>query len=401
MQTTTGVFPDIDWRRLTELNVERTKRLMSEEGVTALLVATIDNWRYLTGLPLYYCVQWFTANYAILTTEREFPLLMPIEGPTSQMKALAPWFTDIVPLPRAGATDAVSPAVRGPWIDVIADVLSNLGQTKGRIALDPGLPFYLKDGIVSALPHAVFLPGGDLLRKARLIKNREEIKAIRAACAIDEIAMDRALRAAKEGRTELQIAGVVDRVFRSYGAENSGANPFVGAGDHPFLGYLTPSSKQLRHGELVRVDIGCAYGGYYSDFSRSIAVGRPDSEMEHVYEVVEAGLRRTSAAVRPGMMNYELHTLCDSTMRELSNGRYGLDWWFLGHGLGVGIHEDPMIGSKGSVEEFRLEEGMYFCLEPSITLPGKGMIGLEDDMVVTRDGVEVLTRTEFSLCPTP
>jgi Xaa-Pro aminopeptidase len=397
MQVTTGISPNIDWKRLTELNVARTQRLMEGEGIDAVLVATIDNWRYLTGLPLYYCLQWFVSNFAILTRGTAFPLLMPLEGPVGQMKALAPWFVDFVPLPRAGASDAVSPAVPGPWIETIAGALRTLRQASGTIALDPGLPFYLKDGLVKALPHATFVSAGDLLRKARLIKNEEEIKAIRAACAIDEVAMDRALRAVEEGRTEVEIAGVVDYVFRSYGAESSTANPFVGAGDHPFLGYLTPSNKVIRHGELVRVDIGCAYGGYYSDFSRSVAVGRPDRETERVYEIVKEGLCRASAAIRPGVMNYDLFTVCDQTMREMSSGRYGIDWWFLGHGLGVGIHEDPMIGKRGSVEEFALEEGMYFCLEPCITIPGKGMIGLEDDMVVTKDGVEILTRTEFSL----
>ena len=397
MQVTSGVSPSIDWKRMTELNVERTKHLMAEAGIDGLLVATIDNWRYLTGLPLYYCIQWFVSNFAVLTQKMAFPLLMPLEGPVRQMKTLAPWFTDVVPLPRAGASDALSPAIPGPWIDAISGVLRNLHLASGTIALDPGLPFYLKDGLARTLPHAAFVPGGDLLRKARLIKNGEEIKAIRAACAIDEIAMDRGLRAVKEGKTELEIAGIVDYVFRSYGAESSAANPFVGAGDHPFLGYLTPSNKVIRNGELVRIDIGCAYGGYYSDFSRSVAVGRPDREMERVYEIVKEGLCRASAAVRPGVMNHDLYIVCDQTMREMSDGRYGIDWWFLGHGLGVGIHEDPMIGREGSVEEFALEEGMYFCLEPCITLPGKGMIGLEDDMVVTSDGVEILTRTEFCL----
>ena len=397
MQVTNGVTTNIDWKRLTELNVHRTKSLMEEQNIDALLVATIDNWRYLTGLPLYYCIQWFVANFAVLTKEMDFPLLMPLEGPVGQMRTLAPWFTDVVPLPRAGASDAISPAIPGPWIDTIAGVLRDLHQLSGTIALDPGLPFYIKDGLEKALPNANFISGGDLLRKARLVKNEEEQKAIRQACVIDEIAMDRALRAVEDGKTELEITGIVDYTFRKYGAENSAANPFVGAGVYPYLGYLTPSNKVIRNGELVRIDIGCAYGGYYSDFSRSVSVGRPDAETERVYEVVRAGLQKATAAVKPGIMNYDLFTVCDETMRETSNGDYGIGWWFLGHGVGVGIHEDPMIGKEGSVEAFRLEEGMYICLEPCVTVPEKGMIGLEDDMIVTSDGVEVLTRTEFSL----
>jgi len=400
MQVTNGVTPDIDWKRLTQLNVDRTKTLMEELDIDVVLVAAIDNWRYLTGLPLYYCIQWFVSNFAVLTKEMAFPLLMPLEGPTAQMKTLAPWFDDVVPLPRAGASDAITPAVPGPWIETIAGVLSGFGQASRVVALDPALPFYIKDGLESALPHMELISAGELLRKARLIKNEEEIKAIRSACVIDEIAMDRALRAVEDGRTELEITGIIDYNFRKHGAESSSANPFVGAGVYPQLGYLTPSNKVIRHGELVRIDIGCAYAGYYSDFSRSVSVGEPDAETKHIYEIVKAGLEEASAAVRPGIMNYDLFSVCDEAMREASDGQYGMDWWFLGHGLGLGIHEDPMIGKEGSVEAFPLEAGMYFCLEPCITVPGRGMVGLEDDMIVTSDGVEILTRTEFCLTMT-
>jgi len=400
MQVTNGVTPDIDWKSLTQLNVQRTKALMEELDIDLVLVGAIDNWRYLTGLPLYYCIQWFVSNFAVLAREMTFPLLMPLEGPIAQMTKLAPWFDNVVPLPRAGASDAVTPAVPGPWIETIAGVLSGFGQSSHVVALDPALPFYIKDGLENALPRMEFVSAGELLRKARLIKNEEEIKAIRAACVIDEIAMDRALRAVEDGRTELEIAGIIDYNFRRHGAESSSANPFVGAGVYPQLGYLTPSNKVIRHGELVRIDIGCAYGGYYSDFSRSVSVGEPDAETKYIYDIVKTGLERASMAVRPGIMNYDLFTVCDKAMREASDGQYGMEWWFLGHGLGVGIHEDPMIGKEGSVEAFLLEEGMYFCLEPCITIPGRGMVGLEDDMIVTSDGVEILTRTGFCLTMT-
>lgn len=386
----------IDWKRLVELNVERVKGEMQKEGVQALFVSTYDNWRYLTGLPVHFCLGMFLTNLSILTHDIDFPTLLPLGDMSAFLDTVAPWFKDIRLLPFEGTREARQPLGAGLWMEIIANTFKDLKVDGGKIAFDPGTPFCWKDELVRKLPQAEIVDAGNILRRARLIKNEEEQKAIRKACIIGEIGIQAGLAAVEAGKTEAEVAAVVEYHFRAHGGETPLATPFVIAGDYPSLGLLGPTHKVIRQGNLVRVDSGCSYGGYFSDFSRSVSVGKPDDEVKRVYEAVYEGLMAGVAAAKPGVKNTDLHRVINDTIKKLSNNRYELGW-FVGHGLGVGIHEDPMIGAAGTIEEFVMQPGMYFCMEPAVVVKGKGMIGLEDDYLITGDGVEVLTHTEFHL----
>jgi Xaa-Pro aminopeptidase len=386
----------IDWKRLVELNVSRVKAEMEKEGVKALLACTIDNWRYLTGLPVPVSLAYYTANLAVLSLDVDFPVLLPLGDVVGYVGTIAPWFTDVRLVPFEGTREARQPLGAGTWMKIIADTFNDLNMSDKKIAFDPATPFCWKDELRNRLPRAEIVDGGNILRRARLIKNEEEQKAIRRACVIGEIGIQAGLEAVEAGRTEVEVAAVVEYTFRAHGGEAPIAVPFVMAGDYPALGLLGPTHKVIRQGDLVRVDSGCSYGGYFSDFSRSVFVGDPDDEVKNAYEAVREALMAGAKAVKPGVKNTDLHRVINDTLKKASQNRYELGW-FVGHGLGVGIHEDPMIGRKGTVEEFVMQPGMYFCMEPAIVVKGMGMIGLEDDYLVTEDGVEILTHTEFHL----
>jgi len=386
----------IDWKRLIELTVKRLKDEMSTEEIDALFVSTYDNWRYLTGLPVHFSSGMFFTNLSILTVDIDFPTLLPLGDLATFLDTVAPWFKDIRPLPFEGTREARQPLGAGLWMDIIANTLKDLGVDGGRIAFDPGTPFCWKDELSKKLPQAEIVDAGNILRRARLIKNEEEQKAIRRACIIGEIGIQAGLEAVQAGKTEAEVAAVVEYNFRAHGGETPIATPFVIAGDYPSLGLLGPTHKVIRQGNLVRVDSGCSYGGYFSDFSRSVFVGEPDDEVKSAYEAVYEGLMAGVAAAKPGVKNTDLHRVINDTIKRLSSNQYELGW-FVGHGLGVGVHEDPMIGAAGTIEEFVMQPGMYFCMEPAVVVKGKGMIGLEDDYLITEDGVETLTHTEFHL----
>jgi len=229
-----------------------------------------------------------------------------------------------------------------------------------------------------------------------VIKNEEEQKAIRIACRIGMIGVEAGLAAVAAGKTETEIAGVVEYSFRVHGGEYPHSTPFVVSGPPSDLGLLGATHRVIRNGDLVRIDCGCSYSGYLSDYSRTISVGRPDGETKEAYDACLLALQAGAGAAGPGVRNTDLHKAIDDALQKESRGRYQLGW-FVGHGLGTGLHEDPMIGRSGVVEEFEMEPGMYFCLEPAIVVQGRGMIGLEDDYFITEDGVETLTHTEFCL----
>jgi Xaa-Pro aminopeptidase len=386
----------IDWKALVELNCQRLREGMREAGVEALITSTVDNWRYITGIPIRQSMAYTTTNLTLLAQEREFPILLPLGDVMGNIRNMAPWFEDIRPLPFEGAREPQQPLGAGVWMQIVVQALKELKLESRKVALDPATPFCWKDELATKLPRLGIVDGGDILRHARVIKNKEEQKAIRMACVIGEIGVQAGLDAVDAGRTEAEIAAIVEHEFRAHGAEGGLSTPFVMAGDYPRVGRLCPTQKVVRHGDLVRIDSGCSYGGYFSDLSRTVFVGSGDKEVSDAYTCVYEALMAGARLAKPGTRNTDLHEVINDTLQRLSGKRYELGW-FVGHGLGVGIHEDPMIGRRGRVEEFAMQPGMYFCLEPCVVVPGKGMIGLEDDYLITEDGAEVLTRTEFHL----
>lgn len=369
---------------------------MEKEGVAALIACTNDNWRYLTGLPTLFSMAYFTVNLCLVLKSAEYPILLPLADLAGDVQAVAPWFTDVHPLPFGGTGEPQQPVGTGVWMSTISSLLTRQRIGRKRIALDPGMPFCWKDELAKRIPGAELVDGGGILRRARLVKNPQEQKAIRRACVIGEIGLQEGLKAVRPGRTEARVAAVVEYYFRANGGEYPHSTPFVVAGDHPSPGLLGATNAVIRHGQLVRIDAGCSYGGYLSDFSRSIYVGEPDDDVRMAYDAVRGALLAGAEAAQPGVTNTQLHQVMDSALKKLSRRRYGLGW-FSGHGLGVGLHEVPMIGRQGTVEEVVMQQGMYFCLEPAIVVKGRGMIGLEDDYLMTEDGVETLTHTEFGL----
>jgi Xaa-Pro aminopeptidase len=161
----------------------------------------------------------------------------------------------------------------------------------------------------------------------------------------------------------------------------------------------------MRAGDLVVLDFGGVYGGYCVDLTRTVALGTPDSEMVRVYGAVLEAQKAAIAAVKPGVRAGDI----DAAARE-TLGRHQLAEAFghsTGHGLGVEIHETPRIGPRreatGSAPappDVAIEPGMVFTIEPGAYLPGWGGVRIEDDVLVTSDGVEVLTSVPASLTHT-
>src|SRR3990170_906289 len=351
----------VDARRLAELNAARLRELMIEEKFDAILVMAPDNWRYLTGLPVHHCLYFAFVNAALLHRDAPLPTLFAFDFYCAGMKYSAPWFEDFVELPMQGTREALQPMGINKWPQIIATKIRQLGLAGARIGADLGIPYGLKDGLQRELRGTEFLDCSEVLRKARQVKNEEEIKALRNACIIAEIAMEDAFRVIREGISELEIAAEVERSFRVHGAEYPVFPPLVMSGLHPLIGYTNPSSKTVRPGELVRLDIGCCYGGYNSCFARTVLVGSADQAVTEAYEAVQASLQAGVAAARPGFTNVKIHQILAETLRDQSKGKYSLGWYG-GHGVGTGIHEDPMIGDAQSVEEITLEPGMCLAI---------------------------------------
>ncbi|WBX85598.1 M24 family metallopeptidase [Sphingosinicella microcystinivorans] len=386
----------IDDKAMIELTAARVKGLMARDGMDALVVISPDSFRYLTGLPMIHSLYMASVNAAILHGGADLPAILGFEGFGSKMQARAPWFNDVADLPFQGTGEGMQPFVLGSWPDIFATKIRDLKLDEAVIAVDPTMPYALKEGIAAKLPNCRLVDAGKLLREARMVKNAEEIKALRSACLLSEIAIEAGIDVVRAGADERAIAAAIEYSFRINGAENPGFTPLIMSGMHALTPYSNPSQKVVRNGELVRIDIGCCSHGYNSCFGRTVVVGNPHPDVLVAYEAVKAAILAGIAAVGPGTTNVAVHAAMADAMKESSAGRHLLADYG-GHGLGTGLHEDPMIGAEGTVEKIVLEAGMCIALEPSIILPDHGWLGVEDNVVVSENGCEVLTRTAFDL----
>jgi Xaa-Pro aminopeptidase len=159
----------------------------------------------------------------------------------------------------------------------------------------------------------------------------------------------------------------------------------VGSGPRSAAVNAPPTGRVLERGDMVRLDIIGTKNRYHSDVARTAVVGEPTSEQQHVYELLHGVHRRCLDALRPGALTSDVYAIYRSAMDEARLPPYH----FVGHGLGITLHEDPFVNALASIP---LEEGMVLCIEPLTLLEGRFGVQIEDEVLITRDGYEPFTR---------
>ena len=249
------------------------------------------------------------------------------------------------------------------------------------------------------------VPTDAVVEQLRIIKDAHEIDMLRrGARLLSPVAVD-IIGDVKPGMKEQELAAKIDWRIKSAGFERCSFETIVASGPNSALPHAHPGERVLREGDLVVLDFGGVYGGYCVDLTRTVALGEPDPEMARVYKAVLEAQRAAIEAVKPGVHAGDIDAAARVTL-----ARHGLAEAFghsTGHGLGVEIHETPRIGPRREAaggapapRDEAIEPGMVFTIEPGAYLPGWGGVRIEDDVLVTSDGVEVLTNVPTSLTQT-
>lgn len=231
-----------------------------------------------------------------------------------------------------------------------------------------------------------------LLLKLRSVKTGEELEIIRKAANIADKAMGKALKKLEKGITEVEMAAFATYTMETRGAEGTSFEPFVMSGENAWLPQRISTEKKLKEGELVVFDMGAIYKGYCSDLTRTFCLGEATSKQKQIFGVAYEAQRKAIEAIKPGKKAGDI----DARARKLISDR-GFGEYFphlTGHGVGIDIHEYPIL-DKGI--ETILEPNMVTTVEPGIYLPGVGAARVEDMVLITEDGSEVLTKTERNL----
>ena len=235
-------------------------------------------------------------------------------------------------------------------------------------------------------------PLGGLVEKLREIKDKDEIACIREAVWYAEKSFEVLKATLQPEKTEKQVADELEHQYRLFGARDRGFPTIVGVGPRAALPHAMPGNTKIGESDFVLIDWGADARMYKSDLTRVLVTGKISAKLKRIHEVVLEAQTRAIAAMRPGAMSDDIDRKARSVIEKAGFGpRFGHG---LGHGLGMFIHETPRLAVNNPVP---LKAGMVITVEPGIYLPGWGGVRIEDDILITRDGHEVLTSVPRSL----
>jgi Xaa-Pro aminopeptidase len=230
------------------------------------------------------------------------------------------------------------------------------------------------------------------IESLRVVKSAAEIATIQTSVQVNSAALEQALRHFKATMTEVDLAAEIEYRMRLLGADSAAFETIVASGERTALPHARPMDHPIRADELLLIDMGANVAGYASDMTRTFAVGKLDTKKRRLYRAVLESQLAAVHAVRPGVTCASV----DGAARKVLRG-FGMEKLFIhstGHGLGLEIHERPRIGRK---EATKLETGMVITIEPGVYQRGSGGVRIEDTVVVTASGCQILTPTPKEL----
>jgi len=346
---------------MTTPRLQALTEQVAERELDALLVSNIVNVRWLTG---------FTGSNAVA-----------VAGPDTRR-----FVTDFRYLTQA-AEQIDAAWEREVATDLLQRVADGIGEEPLRLGFDDeDLSVRLHGKLADALPDNVQLvAAGGIVQGLRAVKDAAEIDAIRAAAQLADAALEEVLTGGLVGRTEREIALEIEIAIRRR-AEGVSFSPIVAAAEHGALPHAEPRDVPIRSNTLVVIDWGARLGGYASDCTRTFATGELDPRDREIYELVLCAQQAALTAIRPGPTGREVDAIARAIIDEGGHGEHFGHG--LGHGVGLEVHEGPRLSKQGNDV---LAAGNIVTVEPGVYVPGAVGVRIEDLVLVTEDGGEVLS----------
>jgi Xaa-Pro aminopeptidase len=353
-----------------EARRSRAKQRIGESGADAALITSGPNVRYLSGL--------VSSNAAVL---------LPADGPAVL------------------ATDSrYAETARRECPDLELVVERQLEPALARLAVMRGyqrLAFEAQemtverhDALAGLADGPELVPLGHVIEDLRMIKDETELDLLARACAITAEAFAAVVGKIEPGRTERSLAVLLERAMIDCGADGVAFDTIVASGPNGAIPHHSPGERRFQRGDLITIDCGAQYGGYHADMTRTVALGEPDGWQRGIYDLVAAAQRAGVAAATPGA---EVAAV-DASARDLIAAAGHADHFGhgLGHGVGLEVHEAPMMGPS---RPGTLVDRVPITVEPGVYVPGKGGVRIEDTLVVRSlaGAAQILTTTPREL----
>lgn len=229
----------------------------------------------------------------------------------------------------------------------------------------------------------VLSPQSELVEKTRIIKDENEIAAIKRSVQLNEYVFQKAYKKIKPGMSEIELALMIESTMRKNGASKPSFDTIVASGSNSALPHAVPTMSPIEKNSPLTIDMGLILDGYCSDMTRSFCVGKADKKYKKIHAIVRKAQLAGMKAVKAGVRGCDVDKAARDVIKNAGYGKYF--GHSLGHGVGLAVHEDPRVSPMGKK---KLKEGMIITIEPGIYLPGWGGIRLENMGVVRKNGFE-------------
>jgi Xaa-Pro aminopeptidase len=350
---------------------ERARQKIAEVGADAVLITSGPNVRYLTGLASSNAAILLPAQgTAVLATDSRYALAAQRDCP--DLELILERFIE----PRLAA-EMTSRA----WHTVAFEAHEVTVERHGELAAKA-------EGVK-------FVPFGRKIEELRTAKDPSELELLATACRISAQAVADVFAHIRPGLTERQLAAALDRRMVDLGAERPAFDTIVASGPNGAIPHHAPTDRPMRRGDLITMDFGALYGGYHADMTRTVALGEPAGWQREIYELVAAAQRSGIEAAHPGADVADVDAAARDMIRDAGHGEHFGHG--LGHGVGLEVHEAPMIGYARTG---KLADRVPITVEPGVYLPGRGGVRIEDVLVVGAGGTglaQILTTTTREL----
>jgi Xaa-Pro dipeptidase len=362
--------------------IEKARRLMAERRIDALMLTGGTSLVYYSG------IRWGLS-------ERLFAMVLPVKGDALYV---SPAFEE----DRAREQIALGPL--GHSADVrtwqehedpylrIAQGLKDRGVSSGVLGIEETVRFVFSDGVSKAAPTVKIASGTPVSAGCRTIKDAHELALMRLASQVTLKAYEAAWKALKDGMTQNDFASLVSQAHRKLGFEGGAG---VQVGEYSALPHGSITPQVVREGSILLIDGGCSVEGYSSDISRTFVLGKPTDKMKQVFDIEYQAQSAALQAAKPGV---PCEAVDAAARKVIVDAGYGPDYKYfthrVGHGMGMDGHEWPYL-VKGNT--LPLAPGMTFSDEPGIYIRGEFGVRIEDDMVITENGAELMTPQSPSL----
>jgi len=345
--------------------INRIRQKISANGLDALFVSQSDNRRYLSGFTGSDGYLFITQSEAILATDFRY---------VEQAQAQAPEFHIFQ------TQGAIS-----KWFNELTS--SYIAKRIGFDASDMSFSTYLS--ITADIQVKELIPTEGLVESMRAIKENDELAFIVKAVEVCDAAFEKVSSDMREGMTEAEVAWQLEKTMREDGSGVLPFNIIVASGPNSAKPHHQPTDRPIANGEPVIIDMGASIGGYTSDLSRTICLGKRERKFGKIYDLVLGAQLTAIATIESGMTGDTADSLARTVIEQGGYGeRFGHG---LGHGVGLATHEAPRVGKES---KDILTDGMVFTIEPGIYISGWGGVRIEDMVVLAEGRAKVLTKAK-------